>query len=881
MKEFKHESYFKLATMPLENLLQKLQVKESGRSTDEVEAIRQAYGDNQIHYVQTASNWKLFKESYLTPFNLILLVLSGITFYTDYISAPIGEKEVLSSFIIFLLVFLSGTMTFIQNLQSKKSIQSLESIVQVTSNIKRDGSFKEIPTEEIVLGDIVRVRAGDMIPADLRLLEATDLFVSQTALTGESYPVEKRPDLKSEEKGSATDLENLLLTGSEVISGAGLGVTIKTGADTLFGELAENLNQDPPKTNFDLSIERTSRLLVRFMLVMAVMVILINGLLKSNWEQAILFGISIAVGLTPEMLPMIVSTNLIKGAKDFSKEGAITRHLSAIQNFGAIDVMVTDKTGTLTQDSIALQEYLDYQGQESERVLRHGFLNAYYQTGLGNVMDQAIVKKGEEKLSQALFDYKKIDEIPYDHQRRMLSVVLEDEIGKRQMITKGALEEIVEVSTWLDLGEGDLIPMTDELKASILDQGHQLNKEGLRVLGLSHKTNPRPADAFSPEDEADMVFLGYLAFLDPPKESTKEALKGLMDHGVRVKVMTGDNAAVTQTIAQEVGLEASKTIEGSALEGLTDQELAQIAQDYDLFVKTTPGQKAKLVQVLRSSDHVVGFMGDGINDAAALREADVGISVDNAVDIAKEAADLILLEKDLRILEKGVRIGRRIFGNTMKYIKATISSNFGNVFSVLIASIFLPFLPMEPSQLLLLGLIYELSSMSIPWDQMDQDYLENPKRWETESIKDFMLYFGPTSSIFDILTFAYAYFVLAPALAGGHYASLGLEGQLIFIAAFQTAWFMVSLWTQTLVIYTLRTPYFPFVESRPSKIVLAVTLSGLAIGTLIPYTGFGQAMGLVVLPGQFFIYLIGVSLAYLILVQIMKKGYVKKHGQLL
>lgn len=880
IKDIKKIDYFELASKPIKEIWEIFDATEDGHSYEKADRIREKFGDNEIDYGTEKSLWHIIVEAYFTPFTLVLFGLAFVSFLTDYVLVPAGEQEALGSLIIVVLVLLSGTMTLIQTIRSNRSVEQLESMVEVTSAVKRDGKYTEIRTEDIVIGDLVRLKAGDMIPADIRLIQTKDLFISQTSLTGESYPVEKRAQTEITEVTNETGYETLAFTGSEVISGSAEGIVIKTGNDTLFGGIADELANEPPKTSFDVGIEKTSLLLIRFMVIMAVVVILINGLTKGDWLQALLFGISIAVGLTPEMLPMIVTTNLVKGANDMKEEGTIVRNLHGIQNFGAIDVLVTDKTGTLTQDNIVLQYHLDIDGEDSDRVLRHAYLNSYYQTGLGNLMDEAIIKASEEQLDLAQYNYTKVDEIPFDFERRRLSVVVADQTGKTQMITKGAIEEMVSVSDYVDYG-GQIHELTDEERQHVLTQVSRLNEQGLRVLGVAQKTNPSPVDEFSVKDEAGMVLIGYLAFLDPPKESTKEAIQALNDHAVDVKIMTGDNELVTISVANQVGIPTGNVISGDQLINKTDEELSEIVEEYNLFVKLNPTQKSKLVGILRENGHVVGFLGDGINDSPALRAADVGISVDNAVDIAKESADIILLEKDLMILEKGILAGRKIFGNTMKYIKATTSSNFGNVFSVLIASIFLPFLPMLPIQLLFLGLIYEISSMSIPWDNMDKEYLYTPKKWEAAGIQKFMIWFGPTSSIFDVTTFLIMFLFVAPNLAGGSYQSLGAEQQEVFVSIFQSGWFIVSLWTQTLVLYTLRTPKIPFVESYPSFIMTTITTLGIIIGSVAPYTELGTALGLAPLPGSFWWILALTVVAYLVLVQIVKKIYIKKYGELL
>nr|WP_300003765.1 magnesium-translocating P-type ATPase [Tissierella sp.] len=880
MKNLFDINYFDLASLPLQEIKDKFNVKDEGHSQESAARVREEYGDNEIDYGTDKPLWKIVVEAYFTPFTLVLFVLAAVSFLTDFIFVSVEEQEIIGPVIIIVLVLLSGTMTLIQTLRSNSSVKQLESMVEVTSAIKRDGKYSEIRTEDIVIGDWVRLQAGDMIPADIRLCESKDLFISQTSLTGESFPVEKRADVKITQLTNETAYENLVFTGTEVVSGSAQGVVVKTGNNTLFGDIADELSNEQTETSFDIGIKNTSLLLIRFMIVMALIVILINGLTKGNWLQALIFGISIAVGLTPEMLPMIVTTNLVKGANDMAKEGTIVRNLHGIQNFGAINLLVTDKTGTLTQDNIILQSHLNIDGFESKRVLRHAYLNSKYQTGLGNLMDKAIISAGEKELDTDSHNYTKVDEIPFDFERRRLSVVVEDPTGKTQLITKGALEEMLDVSNYVDY-DGSIHELTDERREYVRNQVAELNKKGLRVLGVSQKTNPPPVDEFSVKDESDMVLIGYLAFLDPPKESTKEAIEALKDHSVDVKVMTGDNELVTISVAQQVGLPTERIISGDQISGKTDDELKIIVENHDLFVKLNPTQKSKLIGILREIGHVVGFLGDGINDAPALRAADVGISVDNAVDIAKESADIILLEKDLMILEQGILSGRKIFGNTMKYIKATTSSNFGNVFSVLLASLFLPFLPMLPIQLLFLGLIYEISSMSIPWDNMDKEYLYEPKKWEASSIRRFMVWFGPTSSIFDVTTFLISFFLIAPSIAGGSFKSLGPADQAVFIAVFQSSWFIVSLWTQTLVLYTLRTPKLPFIESNASFIMTTITSLGIIIGSVAPYTRLGDLLGLAPLPTSAWWMLFVTVIAYLALVQIVKNIYVKKYGELL
>ena len=873
-------NYEAFSKMTQEEVLNTFKSQKEGLTTQKAEDLREEFGENVISHGKKTPFIVEALKAYFTPFTIVLITLAVISFFTDYVLVPAVEKDLTGVLIIAAMVILSGTMTLVQSVRSNNAAEKLGDLVKVTAAVLRNGEEIELPIEEIVCGDVVNLAAGDMIPADMRLTSTKDLFISQAAMTGESYPVEKKADFEAHAHASETDLENIAYMGSNTISGSAQGVVVAVGNKTLFGQIAKDVSETKTLTSFDIGISKTSWLLIRFMLVMAPAVFLINGLTKGDWLEAFLFGLSVAVGLTPEMLPMIVTTNLVKGASTMAKKGTIIKNLNSIQNFGAIDILCTDKTGTLTQDKIILEYHLDLDGKEDARVLRHAFFNSYYQTGLRNLMDKAIIESAEEELNINVEDYQKVDEIPFDFQRRRMSVVIEDNNGKTQMITKGAVEEMLEVSTFVDY-HGEVMPLTPELKTRILKTVDELNEDGLRVIAVSQKTNPSVVGEFSIKDESEMVLIGYLAFLDPPKETTKDALEALKKHGVGVKVLTGDNALVTKSVCKQVGLEAETLISGSEIAKMNDEELTEVAEKYNVFVKLSPAQKTRLVSVLRAAGHTVGFMGDGINDAPAMKEADVGISVDTAVDIAKESADVILLEKDLMILERGILSGRTIFGNIMKYVKMTASSNFGNMFSVVVASIFLPFLPMLPLQLLFLNLIYDISCMSIPWDNMDDEYLEEPKKWDSTSIGSFMRWLGPTSSIFDITTFALMYFVICPQVVGGPYHSLNAEQQVLFIAVFHAGWFVESLWSQTLVIHALRTPKMPFIQSNASFILTTVTSIGIIIGSVLPFTAFGERLDLAPLPSNYWGWLAITVLAYLVLVMFVKKIYVKRFGELL
>jgi len=745
------------------------------------------------------------------------------------------------------------------------------------------------------VGDIVHLSAGDMLPADVRILDAKDLFVSQASLTGESEPIEKIP-MVNETRDAITDYTNIAFMGSNVISGSASAVVVTVGDHTLFGSMASEVAHEAVETSFSKGVNAVSWVLIRFMLVMVPLVFVANGITKGDWLSAFLFGISIAVGLTPEMLPMIVTTCLAKGAVSMSKKQTIVKNLNSIQNFGAIDILCTDKTGTLTQDKVVLEYHLNVNGEDDLRVLRHAYLNSYFQTGYKNLMDVAIIQKTEEEEADdpQLVDlsehYVKVDEIPFDFARRRLTTVVQNRDGKTQMVTKGAVEEMLSICSFAEC-DGKVRPMTKELKSRILATVDDLNEKGFRVLAIAQKSNPSPAGAFGVTDECDMVLMGYLAFLDPPKESTADAIKALKAHGVTTKILTGDNDKVTRTICKQVGLKVRNMLLGSDLENMSDQELAKAAETTDVFAKLTPDQKARVVSVFRENGHTVGFMGDGINDASAMKSADIGISVDTAVDVAKESADIVLLEKDLMVLEEGIIEGRKTYANMIKYIKMTASSNFGNMFSVLAASALLPFLPMESLQLIFLNLIYDLSCTAIPWDNVDEEFISVPRKWDASSVGSFMMWIGPTSSVFDWMTYIFMYFVFCPLFVSrgvlyndlaSHFAGADLvRMQTAYVAMFQTGWFIESMWSQTLVIHMIRTPKLPFIQSHASAPLTLMTFTGIGVLTIIPFTTFGRMLGFVALPTAYFAYLIPCILLYMVLATSLKKAYVRHYGELL
>lgn len=850
-------------------ILTKLGTSEEGLHSDDVKNRLDKFGLNEISHGKPAPWYVQLVKAFLNPFIIVLICLGVVSFLMDVIITAPQDRDYTTVFVISSMVIVSGLLRFFQEYRSNLEAEKLKALVHSTATVIRsDIGKQEIKMAEVVPGDIIHLAGGDMIPADVRLLSAKDLFVGQSSLTGESAPVEKysNPTNGNEEnrKVNVLELNNICFMGTNIVSGAATAVVIATGNETYFGAMAESLTVERTPTSFDKGVNSVSWLLIRFMLVMVPIVFFINGLTKRNWLDALLFSISIAVGLTPEMLPMIVTSNLAKGAVNLAKRKTVIKRLNAIQNLGAMDILCTDKTGTLTIDKIVLEQHLNIHGEDDDRVLRHAYMNSFFQTGLKNLLDLAILEHGDKKGFESLQNiYTKVDEIPFDFSRRRMSVVLQSKDGKRQLVTKGAVEEMLSICSFAEY-KGNVVELTPEIRYEVEAKVRELNNEGMRVIAVAQKNNIPKEGVFSVKDESNMVLMGYVGFLDPLKDSSAAAIQALHDHGVKVKVLTGDNEVVTKRICRDVGLEVDHILLGSDIDILTDEELAIAAAKTTVLAKLSPLQKARVISCLQSLGHTVGFLGDGINDAAALREADVGISVDTATDIAKESADIILLEKSLMVLEEGVVEGRKIFGNIIKYIKMTASSNFGNVFSVLIASAFLPFLPMLPVQLLVQNLLYDISQISIPWDTMDADYLKKPRKWSAEDIGRFMLYIGPISSIFDIITFIVMWFVFkanTPAMQ----------------SYFQSGWFIVGLLSQTLIVHMIRTPKIPFIESRATKPVLLLTIVIMALGIAIPFTSFGASIGLQPLPLMYFPWLVVILAGYCFMTQAVKRWYIKKY----
>jgi len=852
---------------------------DDGLTETEAQEICDRVGPNEVQSERPVRWWIHLWHCYSNPFNLLLTVLAAISYFTNDFDGAV---------IIGLMVVLSTCLRFFQEARSNRAAERLKAMVSTRATVlRRDPSQNaapeasryfgielhvrparrvELPIRQLVPGDQIILAAGDMIPADVRLLAAKDLFVSQSALTGESLPSEKYPLQRDASVENPLELENICFMGTNVVSGSATAIVVGTGSNTYFGSLAERVtavNRAP--TAFQSGINKVSWLLIRFMFVMTPIVFVLNGLTKNDWLEAFLFAVSVAVGLTPEMLPMIVTSTLAKGAVVLSRKKVIVKRLDAIQNFGAMDVLCTDKTGTLTQDKIFLQRHTDAVGEDSSAVLEYAYLNSYYQTGLKNLLDVAVLEHGEmhQRLG-VVQNYRKVDEIPFDFQRRRMSVIVSEREDHHELICKGAVEEVLSVCKTMKRGS-EVLALDEKLLAEIREITGALNKEGLRVVAVASKDLPPVKENYGIADEADLTLVGHIAFLDPPKESTQPALKALREHGVIVKILTGDNELVTAKICKEVGLPVDGIVLGTRIETMSDADLAVEVEKRTVFAKLTPAHKERVVRMLHRNGHVVGFMGDGINDAPALRAADIGISVDSAVDIAKEAADLILLEKSLMILEEGVLEGRKTFANMLKYVKMTASSNFGNVFSVLIASAFLPFLPMLPLQLLMQNLLYDVSQTAIPFDNVDAEFLARPQNWKPEDIGRFMLFFGPISSIFDVTTFLLLWFV---------FGANSPDHQTLF----QSGWFIEGLLSQTLIVHMIRTRKIPFLQSRAGWPLMGMTFLVMAAGVALPMSPAAHIFRMTRLPLMYFPWLFVILFAYMALTQGMKGFYARRFG---
>jgi len=827
-------------------LLQSLHTVPEGLTQAEAEARARTTGPNEVAQERRRGWFMRLLIILRNPLVILLAALSVISFAT-------GDAR--AGTVMACMVVLSATLRFVQEARADAAAAKLKAMIHVTAAVFRDGKALEMPLRELVPGDIINLHAGDMIPGDVRVLTAKDLFVSQGTLTGESYPVEKFHDPDPKASNSPIDLKNICFMGTSVESGTATAVVVVTGVSTYLGTMAGSITDEAPPTSFDRGLSRFTWLMIQLMAVMVPLVFLINGFTKHDWKSAFFFAMAVAVGLTPEMLPMIVSVCLSKGAIAMSRKKVIVKRLNAIQNFGGMDVLCTDKTGTLTEDRVVLQRHCNVEGRETDEVLLDGYIISHFQTGLKNLLDTAILNSSDFHQQSLIEKYKKLDEVPFDFTRRMMSVMVETPDGKAILLTKGAPEEIFHQCSHFEL-DGKLSPMEPGLMKGLRDEYADLSNDGFRVLAVAQK-EMQGKQSCSKEDERDLVLKGYVAFLDPPKGTAAIAIQALHKHGVGVKILTGDNELISRKVCRDVGLEPDPMLLGEAVEKMSDADLADAAEKTTLFARLTPAHKQRIVRLLRSKGHVVGFMGDGINDAPALHAADIGISVDTAVDIAKESADLILLEKDLMVLEGGVIEGRKVFANILKYIRMGASSNFGNMFSVLGASAFLPFIPMAPIQILTNNMLYDFSQVPIPTDAVDEELVARPRPWDVGEIKRFILCIGPISSIFDYTTFfvmLYPFKCWDPARA----------------PLFQTGWFVESLMTQTLIIHIIRTNKIPFFQSRASWSLTLTTLAIMALGAWLPYSPLASSLGLVHLPGLYWPILLATLLAYSCLTQGIK-----------
>lgn len=848
------------STLSTEKLFNKYQTSEAGLSVVEIDDKLDEYGANTIEIGNNNTWFHKLKEAIINPFNIVLILVAVVTFITDVILTSPSDYATFT--LIISTVIISAIISLIQQTKSDNAAKKLKNMITNKMNVIRDEVLYEVNVENIVPGDIVKLSSGDMIPGDVRFLNVKDLFIDQASLTGESNPVEKFAKCKNNE--DITDISNIGFMGTNIVSGSATALVLTTGKDTYFGNMAKSLYSVNEKNSFEKGIDSISKLLIKFMVVMLPIILVINLVTKSDWWSSLIFAITIAVGLTPEMLPVIMTSTLAKGAVNMSKKKTIVKRLSAIQTFGEMNILCTDKTGTLTEDEVVLERYMDVSGNESLRILRHAFLNSYFQTGLKNLIDVAIISRAEkEKLNVLKEKYIREDEIPFDFSRRRMSVVLKDDTGKRQLITKGAVDEVMAICSFVDV-DGKVSPMTEELRKRAYEVYEKNNHEGLRVLAVAQKNEIHGVETFGVQDESNMVLIGFVGFLDPPKVSAKKAIAALKQHGVDTVVLTGDSEGVALNVCKKVGIEVKNRLTGKEIEELTDEELKEKVKDCHLYSKLTPLQKQRIVRIYQENGNTVGYMGDGINDSPPLKQADVGISVDTAVDIAKETADIILLEKDLNVLEEGVINGRKTFTNVLKYIKMATSGNFGNMVSIIIASMFLPFLPLLPIHILIQNLLNDFAQLGMPFDNVDEEYIRKPKTWDTKGIKKFMFAFGFISTILDLLCFAVLWFVLK-------------FNTVEKATLFQTGWFCFGIISQSLIIHMIRTNKIPFVQSKSSKQLIISTFAITIITILITFTGIAGVFDMQKLPYIYLLWGFGLMVVYIVFIQIYKKIYLKRN----
>jgi Mg2+-importing ATPase len=851
-----------LCAVGVEDAMRRLGVTERGLDAQDVEKRRDQYGPNEVVTRERGGPAAEILRRFRNPLVIQLLVIAAVSFI-------MGDLR--STTVVGGMVVLSVGLSYVQETRSSRAVERLKTMIQTNATVRRAAREQEIPLADLVPGDLVVLDAGTMVPADLRILRAKDLFVAQSALTGESMPVEKIAAATGAPERGILSIESACFQGSSVVSGSGLGLVVNTGGRTSFGAISRKLAQTEVETSFDKGIKGFTWLMVRLMLVMVCLVFALIGLTKGHWGEALLFGLAVAVGLTPEMLPMIVTVNLSKGAISLSRKKVIVKRLSSIQNFGAIDILCTDKTGTLTQDRVVLERHVDVTGRPSEDVLRYAYLNSYYQTGLRNLLDRAVLERADLDVERTC---RKADEIPFDFRRRRMSVTIEYE-DDLVLICKGAVEEVLKVCSRYQVDE-EVNPLIDVIRHDLIEDVEELSRDGFRVLAIAYREFPRDKQVFGVADESDLTLLGYIAFFDPPKDSAAQAIEGLRRAGVAVKILTGDNPLVARKVCNDVGLGGETLVTGDHLEGLTPEQLADLGERVNIFARLSPAQKESLISALRNRGHVVGYLGDGINDAPSLKTSDVGISVDTGVDVAKEAADIVLLEKSLTVLEEGIIEGRRVFCNIIKYIRMGASSNFGNMFSVVGAAYLLPFLPMAPIQILVNNLLYDFSQLGIPTDLVDEALLRKPRQWNLANIRRFMVFVGPISSIFDYATFALMWWGFS--CAGFSASGASDAARTYYVKLFHTGWFVESLLTQTLIVHIIRTHRIPFVQSRPSAALVLTTLVVMGIGVWLPFSPMADYLGFVALPTAYWLWLVAFLLAYCVLAHNAKAWFHRRYG---
>lgn len=848
--------------LTIDQLFGKYDTSYAGLDEEEVEERIDDYGLNTIEIENNHPILNRIKDAIINPFNIVLIIVALITLATDVVFT--NNKDYSTFILISSTIIISGIISYTQSARSDNAANQLKNMISNKMDIIRNNQPVQVPVEEVVPGDIVKLSSGDMIPADVRFIEAKDLFIDQAALTGESAAVEKFADWKKE--GEITDLSNIGFMGTDVVSGTATAIVLTTGENTYFGNMAKSLQNVYQQNSFEKGVDSISMLLIRMMCIMLPIILVINIFTKSDLWDSIIFALTIAVGLTPEMLPVIMTSTLAKGAVLMSKEKTIVKRLNSIQTFGQMDILCTDKTGTLTEDRVILEKYMDCYGNESKRILKHSFLNSYFQTGLKNLIDLAVINRAEkEGMNELKEEYTLIDEIPFDFVRRRMSVLLKDRSGKEQLITKGAVDEVMSVCRYADIGD-EVVEITEELAKEFYAVYEKYNLEGLRIIAVAQKNNIKPDSSLSVIDESEMVLLGFIGFLDPPKESAKEAIEALKAHGVNTVVLTGDSEGVAINVCRKVGIDVANCLSGKDIDSMHDEELIEKIQDCHLLSKLSPIQKQRIVRLFQESGHTVGYMGDGINDSPALKQSDVGISVDTAVDIAKETADIILLEKDLKVLEKGVVNGRKTFTNVLKYIKMATSGNFGNTMSVVFASLFLPFLPLLPIHILIQNLLNDLAQIGMPFDNVDDDYIRYPKRWKQKDIQQFMFFFGTISTLLDLFCFGVLWFIMGYRTP--EQATL-----------FQTGWFAFGIISQTVIIHTIRTDKIPFIQSRSSIQLMISTALVVAAALVLAFTDLSYLFDLARMPIDYLKWIGLLVLVYIIFIEVFKRIYVKIKGE--